>query len=480
MKYACVVIAAAFVVSCSRRAPEREADTNAASHGQATDARRPVAGGTPANDDSLAFLKFPERQVPARVFLVGIDGATWDVLDAAMKDGLMPNLAQLVSDGSRGVLESMDPTASAIVWTTIATGKKPRQHGVHGFVVNTPEGKTVPVSSTVRRVKALWNIASEAGVSVGFLSWWVTWPAEPVRGYMCSDYTWPARKDELGFATGSNAELNIPYRTYPPDLMSELEPYIKTEARLTPGELESLGLSTIPTVENYAIRDIMLKDVSVGRMADYLLPKFHPALSGTYFDGFDAFSHIFWSEYQTYYRARTSGADLNTLAPQIRLLGEALDAHLKRIDASLGAIRRLAGPDDVVMVLSDHGYGDNPSMQPVQRGYNDWITPPHWHTLRGIIAAAGGPIRKDVRGVRASVVDIAPTVLALLGLPVGKDMDGRVLTSLLTPEFLKAHPVRTIDTYDLRPRTSVPLGSEYDAGMKARLQALGYIDKDEK
>ncbi|MCH7813267.1 MAG: alkaline phosphatase family protein, partial [Planctomycetes bacterium] len=67
----------------------------------------------------------PERDVPGRVFLVGIDGATAQVFDPTMKAGLMPNLARLITEGSYGVLKSMHPTASAIVWTTIATGKEP-------------------------------------------------------------------------------------------------------------------------------------------------------------------------------------------------------------------------------------------------------------------------------------------------------------------------------------------------------------------
>ncbi|MCG3130403.1 MAG: hypothetical protein FLDDKLPJ_01160 [Phycisphaerae bacterium] len=71
-----------------------------------------------------AFLDLSEREVPGRVFILAIDGASWDVFDRVLEAGIMPNLARVVAQGSRANLESMDPTASAILWTTIATGRK--------------------------------------------------------------------------------------------------------------------------------------------------------------------------------------------------------------------------------------------------------------------------------------------------------------------------------------------------------------------
>ncbi|KAB2940746.1 MAG: alkaline phosphatase family protein [Phycisphaerae bacterium] len=445
----------------------------------------PVQGApepTPKPEERPAFLDLPERTVPGRVFIIAIDGASWDVFDQVLETGLMPNLGRIVAQGSRTALESMDPTASAILWTTIATGRKPKHHGVHGFVVKTPEGRTVPVSSTVRRVRAMWNIASEAGVSVGFISWWVTWPAEPVRGFMCSDYTWPLKKDEAGFATGADADLDLPQRTYPPDLMKALERFIKTEDRLSPAELASLELQAVRNIKSYAVRDILLKDVSVGNMSAYLLERYKPSLVGVYFDGYDAFCHLYWPEYRRVLSTRAEGGEaaVRQLDPTVQALGRSIESHLARIDIDIGSILQRTGPNDTVLVISDHGFGDNPGRAPIQRTYDDWIQPPFWHHRQGILAASGGPIRKGQDGVAATITDIAPTVLALLGLPVGKDMDGRVLTELLTPEFLAQHPVRFVDTYDPAPRVSAPVESAYDEGMKNRLKALGYIeDADE-
>ncbi len=422
----------------------------------------------------------PEREVAAPVYLVGIDGASWRVLAPAMDAGRMPNLSRMLQQGAHGILHSMEPTASAILWTTIVTGRTPDAHGIRGFVVERPEGRRVPVTSNLRRVRALWNIASEAGITVGFLGWWVSWPAEPVRGFIASDYTWPLKKDAEGFATGTDPDLERPARTYPPELMQELEPFNLVESRMTAEELRALGLDAIPNMEGYAVRDMMLKDISFGRMVPFLLERVRPSLFAVYFDGLDAFCHIFWPAYRDYMRARREGAsELERLDPRVRALGGALDRHLERLDAVLGELMARAGSRGVVIVISDHGYGDNPGRRPVLRGYDEWIRPPHWHTLDGVVALAGAPVRAGVRLEGAGILDVAPTVLALLGLPVSEEMPGRVWEEALVPEFLEGHPVRRIPTYETGAAPASPEGavpSPYDEAVLERLRALGYID----
>ncbi|MDP6540652.1 MAG: alkaline phosphatase family protein [Planctomycetota bacterium] len=432
-------------------------------------------GGRPpeAAQDGL-----PERPVPGRVFLVGIDGASWDVFDFVLADGVMPRLAELCARGTKAELRSMSPTASAILWTTIATGKLPKKHGILGFVAETEAGQTVPVSSTMREVEAVWNIAGRAGVSVGFLAWWVSWPAEPVRGFMITDYAWPLRKDERGFATGTDPAIDREDRTWPRELMAELEPLNLTEARLSSERLDELKISAIPPVRGYAIRDIFLKDVSIDAMTRHMVEKGNgESLIATYFDGYDAFCHVFWPAYRAYSAARRQGeAALAGLDPSWRALGEAMDAHLARIDASLGFLMDEARPEDTVMVISDHGFFDNPGRKPIERTYGDFLEgQAFWHTERGIIAAMGGPIRRGATDLGATVLDVTPTLLALLGLPVGEDMDGHVLRGLFTDEFLRDHPVTTIPTHETGRRRSTATESPYDAAMLERLEQLGYL-----
>jgi arylsulfatase A-like enzyme len=103
------------------------------------------------------------------------------------------------------------------------------------------------------------------------------------------------------------------------------------------------------------------------------------------------------------------------------------------------------------------------------------------HDPTGVLAFWG----KDIAGGReladASVLDITPTILALCGFPVAEDMDGSVLTEAIDPDFLRAHPVRTIETYEPeREPTDVadrePIESPIDDEVRERLRALGYIE----
>ena len=429
------------------------------------------------------------REVPSRVYIFGIDAASWAVFDRVMALGAMPNLQDMVNEGAHGVLRSMEPTASAVIWTTIATGKVPAKHGIHGFTAMTRDGKRVPVTSNLRKVKAVWDIAGEAGVPVGFLAWWVTWPAEPVKGFLASDYTWPLAKSTRGFATGSQPDLRLPSRTFPAGLMDELQPMIETEQNTSDGELAALGILDIPETEGYAVRDMMLKDVSVGAMSAYLLDRYDPSLYGVYFDGYDAYCHIYWPLLKNYLGGELSGdaahasagsaeeKEQTEIRRRARKVAEALIKHLRRIDGYLGVVRRHARPQDVVMVISDHGYGDNPGRKPIQRPDGTEIRPPHWHTLKGIFAAAGGPVRRGVEINGASVLDVVPTTLHLLGLPVARDMDGEVLEGILEDGYHEEHPVEWVETYETGERGSdEPIESTYDQDVMDRLRALGYID----
>ena len=83
---------------------------------------------------------------------------------------------------------SAEPLLSPVVWTTIATGKGPDQHRIGHFVAVNEKGDQLPVTSAMRKVKAVWNILSDAGRRVAVLGWWATWPSEKVNGAMVSDH----------------------------------------------------------------------------------------------------------------------------------------------------------------------------------------------------------------------------------------------------------------------------------------------------
>ncbi|MFQ5768788.1 MAG: alkaline phosphatase family protein, partial [Acidobacteriota bacterium] len=144
----------------------------------------------------LAFLLSPAcRQGPlpgrpsgAHVLIIGLDGADWDRMKPMMEQGRLPALADLVKRGASAKMAVDRPPLSPLLWNTVATGRPPDEHGVLNFVEYDPRvGKMIPISGRRRRVKALWNLADDAGLTSVTLGWWATWPAEEVRGAMVSD-----------------------------------------------------------------------------------------------------------------------------------------------------------------------------------------------------------------------------------------------------------------------------------------------------
>ena len=126
----------------------------------------------------------------SRVLVLGLDGMDPGVVDLLMSEGRLPHFARLRQEGAYGRLISQKPLLSPVIWTTIATGKTPDRHGIGHFIaVNSDTGEQLPVTSRMRKTKAIWNIASEADKRVAVVGWWATWPPEEIHGQVVSDHT---------------------------------------------------------------------------------------------------------------------------------------------------------------------------------------------------------------------------------------------------------------------------------------------------
>ena len=124
-----------------------------------------------------------------RMLLVGWDAADWKVINPLLTRGEMPNLARLMQSGVHGNHATLYPPLSPMLWTSIATGKRPTKHGIHGFTEPTEDGLAVrPVSNLGRKTKALWNILNQNGKRCIVVGWWPSHPAEPINGVMVSNH----------------------------------------------------------------------------------------------------------------------------------------------------------------------------------------------------------------------------------------------------------------------------------------------------
>jgi len=168
-----------------------------------------------------------------KVLLVGWDAADWKLIQPLMDAGKMPALRHLVERGAAGQIATLHPPLSPMLWTSIATGKRPFQHGIHGFSEPMPDGSGVqPVSSLSRKSKALWNILNQSDLRSIVIGWWPSHPAEPIDGVMVSnhyprahrpqDEAWPLAANTIHPTelAGTLAALRIHPDQLTPDLIA--------------------------------------------------------------------------------------------------------------------------------------------------------------------------------------------------------------------------------------------------------------------
>jgi predicted AlkP superfamily phosphohydrolase/phosphomutase len=390
---------------------------------------------------------------PSKVIVFGVDAADWGVMANLLEQGKLPNFQRLIDEGATGVSRTLIPlTKSPIIWTSIATGKVPDKHGVGGFVGVTAEGDTVPFTGNTRRVKAVWNILSEAGLRVAVVGWMVTWPAEEVNGYMVSDYVQYEqehciRPDRQTYPEGLFGEIDH-LRVIPENVSDS------AIARFYPVSASPEEVQAAPWHKSY-VKMIYAMDETMRRITLYLAEK-DVDLLAVYFNGVDSFGHAFW-----HHRTEVKESPLS----------EIIDKYYVWVDETLGEFMDIMDEDTLLLVCSDHGFHG-----PRRRPDGGLMLGIYMHGENGIVGLMGKGVRKGGEILDADVLDMTPTILYALGLDVGRDMDGRVLTDAFQPGFLRSNPVSFVSTYDTEERRyGEPVKSPHDDKIKERLRAVGYM-----
>lgn len=407
---------------------------------------------------------------PKRVLLIGWDAADWQMIDPLIEQGLMPTTAALLGRGAWGNLASLRPMLSPILWNTIATGKRPKDHGVYGFTEPDPDGRTVrPTTSTSRKCKALWNVLSQCGLRSNVVGWYASHPAEPIAGVMVSNQfeVFQSTEDDPDRLTPAPAQSVHPaemtdrlaeFRVRPAEIdAGAIVPFIPNAAQLLDGDTRRLG----------NLQRMLAQTATVHAAATHLMTETEWDLTAVYYEGIDRFGHEFM-EFHPPKMDQVSEEDFQAYQ-------HCMNGIYRFHDMMLQTLLDLAGDDTAVVLISDHGYYNNHLRPDPREGKSG---PVDWHRPFGVLAASGPGIRSDARLYGASLLDVAPTVLHLLGLPAGYDMPGRVLSEALD---LADEPQR-IETWE---------EIEGDAGMHPadlrvdpadareamqQLIALGYID----
>jgi tetratricopeptide (TPR) repeat protein len=435
----------------------------------------------------LATLRAAVGRPARRVLVVGWDGADWSLIEPLARAGSMPNLAGLMAAGTWGELESLRPLLSPLIWTTMATGVGPEEHGILDFVEVDPEsGAKVPITGRGRRVPALWNLATAAGLDVAVSGWWASWPAEAVDGVVVSDRLFFLLADVVAAAPAGTV-------VFPPEREAEF----RELAERAESETDETVIRALFPVSGDVYRAARaarkgiadpvdgFRRIMVGTRtyfaATLLAAETRPDLTMSYCIGTDEIGHVL----APYLPPPLPGADPG-FSEQARI---AVERYFAAVDHWLGRLVETCPPSEcAILLVSDHGFkwgvgtgrsGATAQQDDRPRDFSGVAaaTAALWHRPRGIFVLAGNGVARLGR-VRQppSVYDVAPTVASLLGLPAGESWRGRPLPGAPAATRSPVNWAALAPPSSYLPEVG---GARPSPEYVAQLKALGYLEGGE-
>ncbi len=288
-----------------------------------------------------------------RVFMIGWDGATFDLIHPWVAEGKLPNIARLLDEGTHGPLRSTVPPWTFPAWTSFMTGKNPGKHGIFDFFRPRPGSYNLEfVNGGHRRGATFWKLLSAAGRSVVSISLPCTFPPEPVNGVMISGFDFP------GEGPGSFVDRR---GMYPPELYDELGREVGRHPIDAP-LMQDINAGRLDA----ALERILLTVRQKACTAKYLLEHKPWDCFMILFGESDGTGHQFW-------KYCDPASPLFTDRPEVR---DALLRVYQELDVQVGELLDLVPDDAAVMMMSDHGFG----------GVGDQVIYPNrWLQARGFL-----------------------------------------------------------------------------------------------
>jgi Flp pilus assembly protein TadD len=411
-----------------------------------------------------------------RLLIVGVDGGDWANLQPLMDAGRLPNFARLKREGTTGVLRSEEPMLSPLLWTTMATGRLPEEHGILDFfVVDAKTGTRVPVGRQNRQVDAFWNMLGDAGRSVSIVGWLATDPAEAIHGVMVTD-----KFGYLAYAPKDTAQAEAT-SLYPRERWGEMKRLVVEGREVTDAEMMRFVHVTGAELARHrgefdpkdpvnALMHLYASTQTFKRIALHVWEADRPDVLAVYFEWVDAVSHLFM--------LHTAPRAAEVSEEDFARYRDAVDAAYEMQDEMLGEMMAKMDAGTVLMVVSDHGFKSGESR--LHNRPEIWAgNAAEWHRLTGIVGLMGAGVKRGAQIHGASIIDVAPTVLALTGLPSAEDMPGKAMRSAFTDEVVATFSAEHVATLD-RAREPVDPRAVSSASKEtmAKLEALGYLAPD--
>ena len=411
----------------------------------------PLLGRHGPERSPLAPPQAIPRTATRSLLVVGLEGISWELLSRAVSEGTLPVFARLLEEGAGGPLGTLAPHDRAALWTTAASGKFPRKHGVvSGGAVETPFGvlrllprlpglagpvrlpfaRSLPRSAPERRSLAFWEVLAQRRHEAAVLGWPAAEPAREGLVFWATEAFFAGGAAEGSAYPGEVAararllllgpeNLDRPLaRALEPAALTEEEP---RKAKAAEGAARDLGivgatLAAVPTGPG-SVSALVLSGL-VG-----------PARA--------------WgaaAEPRRYFGSPRRDAEIAE---------KALLAYYRFLDDTLGDLLEREGRDRTLCVFSPSGFGPAPplaALVDLLRGRAPAASPDAGDD--GFLVLWGSGIRSNVRLTSADVVDLAPTLLALAGEPIARDMDGRVLAEAFDERFTQGTSIPVVTTFE--------------------------------
>jgi hypothetical protein len=379
-------------------------------------------GGEPPLGARRVLLTPPPPRESARVTLLLVDGGSLEYVWPRVAAGRLPNFGRLLDAGASMDLATIRPTQPDPVWAAVATGMYPAKNGIRSAASYFARGDDRAIdllpdhcfshvlvhlgvvrdqqnSSAAWRARPFWSIAADYGVTAGIVRWPLTYPAPAVNGFLVSD--------RFHQVVGSMFEFDG-RAAYPADLIPVVRDAFAGEGRT------------------------QSRDAAYSRAARDAQAAHPVQLTAVRYEGLDTVGHYHWPETPT------------------MALGDVseLDRAYAAVDAEIGAAVERLAPGDLLLVIS--GFG----MQPVSAAKHlaarllrdPDVSGTHEDAPDGFLLAYGTHVASG-RKPRGSIVDVAPTILYFLGIPIGRDMDGYTRADLFVPAFTAERPIAFIPSH---------------------------------
>jgi hypothetical protein len=421
--FSCVLALALLVPFAGRRAPERT----------------PLAAAT----------NLP-RTATRSVIVVGLEGASWDLLAAWASEGRLPVFARLLSEGAGGPLESAAPYDRAPLWVSAATGKRPSRHGVlasRRFATPFGDLRLVPrfpgaapvtwlplspsrPDDSGRRSLTFWEILALRDHEAAVLNWPASYPARAGLTLWATPNLFEGDEGpEAGLPVPAAREAALFHVKVPrldrPLVRSLVPAGLSPEDRRGAAPLES------------AARDLSVLHATLGSV-----PSGPNSVSAVVLAGLTGPGRRFGpsAEPARYWGRSPQDADVRA---------RALLAYYRFLDEEVGELLERKGKDRTIIIFSPVGWGPPPPLSALARflsGKDPESTPEA--SQDGFIVLSGSGIRAGVRLTSARVYDVAPTLLVLSGEPIARDMDGRVLAEAFDERFSQSASIPVVTTFE--------------------------------